>query len=183
MKLIDNVSQVTRLWSVQVAGIGATVSAIWLTMTDAQRQAVVDALGLSPSAMSLIGFMAAILARVLKQDLPAPTDKGSGGGGGAVVTVNAAVTPPILSVALAGVPYSPLLVSLTRITSPSCTRSSEFCQGPPLIEYSPSVIVIGTSIGTSSPPMLMYASIPVTVIALDVYCTLISAPVIASKVN
>ena len=82
MKLIDNVSQVARLWSVQVAGVGAAVSAIWITMTEDQQQAIIDAMGLPPGAVALLAFVATIAARVLKQNLPAPTDKGSGGGGG-----------------------------------------------------------------------------------------------------
>ena len=81
MKLIENAGQAMRLWSVQVATVGAALSAVWLAMTESQQQAIIDTLGLPPGVLSLLAFVATIAARVLKQNLP-DVQKGSGGGGG-----------------------------------------------------------------------------------------------------
>jgi H+/gluconate symporter-like permease len=77
MKLIDNINEVARLWSVQVAGIGAALSAVWLALPETQQAAIIDALGLPPGALALLAFVATIAARVLKQDLPS-TNNGGG---------------------------------------------------------------------------------------------------------
>lgn len=80
MKFIDNVGQAWQFWSVRLAAAGASASAVWLTMTEEQRQGIIDAVGLSPGAMSLLTFVAVAVARVVKQG-GLETQRGGGTGG------------------------------------------------------------------------------------------------------
>jgi hypothetical protein len=79
MKLIDNFGQAWQFWSVRLAAVGASASAVWLTMTEEQRQGIMDAIGLSPSALSMLTFLAVIAGRVLKQT-GLETQRGGGSG-------------------------------------------------------------------------------------------------------
>jgi hypothetical protein len=78
VKLIENIEQVHRLWSVRLAAVGAALSAAWAGMSEAHQAAVIDALGLPPSALAAIGFLAVIFGRVVSQ----PSVKKGGGTGG-----------------------------------------------------------------------------------------------------
>jgi hypothetical protein len=80
MKLIDNVGQAWQFWSVRLAAVGASASAVWLAMTDDQRQSIMDAVGLSPGALSMLTFLAVIVGRVVKQG-GLETQRGGGTGG------------------------------------------------------------------------------------------------------
>lgn len=79
MKLIDNASQAWRLWSVRMSVAGASAAAVWMTMTDAQRQSIIDMVGLPPDLLVLLTFLATMASRVVKQE--AVVSKGGGSGG------------------------------------------------------------------------------------------------------
>ncbi len=79
MELIPNYKDAWRMWSVRLAAVGASASAVWLTMSEAQRQGIMDAVGLSPGALSMLTFLAVIAGRLLKQ--PGLETKRGGGSG------------------------------------------------------------------------------------------------------
>ena len=79
MKLIENVGQAARLWSVQVSAAGAAIAGVWSTIPEPQQQAIIAALPVSPSVAAMLGFIAAAVARVMKQQ--GLTDGRSGGSG------------------------------------------------------------------------------------------------------
>ena len=78
MALIENAGQALKLWSVQVSAAGAAVAGIWATIPEPQQQAIIAALPVSPSVAAMLGFLATIAARVMKQQ--SLVNKGGGSG-------------------------------------------------------------------------------------------------------
>lgn len=81
MAFIENVGQAAKLWSVQVSAAGAALAGIWTTMPEPLQQQIIAALPVSPSVAAMLGFLATILARVLKQAETTVTPTLAGGSG------------------------------------------------------------------------------------------------------
>lgn len=67
MKLVENAPQAWRMLSVQLSAIGATMAAIWLSLNDEQRAAILAMLPIPPEAVTVAGFVAVAVARVIAQ--------------------------------------------------------------------------------------------------------------------
>lgn len=74
MKLIENAKQSWRFAVMWVQGMGATAMAMWVTLTDEQRQSIMGLFGITPdkvvALVALSIFIAGMVARVTKQNLP-----------------------------------------------------------------------------------------------------------------
>lgn len=60
-----------RLWSVKVSALGVAASGAWVLLPPEQQAAILGLLHLErPGVVPLVGFIAAIVARVIKQQPP-----------------------------------------------------------------------------------------------------------------
>lgn len=68
-RLIRNARQAWRMLSVQISALAAILSAAWIATPDDKQAQVLAFLGLDPSFLAPIAFVAVILGRVLAQPM------------------------------------------------------------------------------------------------------------------